>query len=160
GAPANLRPQCSALLRAQPARALAALLEAGLDAGAAVAGLITVGLATARPAMLDDKRAGERLWNAVPGAAAVLTSQVLEHAASTLSADVLDAAAAQCGSNLARILDGDGDPCARVGQFGPDAERLAHLTADQLEAVWQAAAVVPQALLDADTRAAAALRMF
>ena len=160
GAPANLRAQCSALLRAQPGRALAALLEAGLDAGAAVACLITVGLATARPAMLDDMRAGERLWNAVPGAAAVLTSQVLAQPASTLSADLLGAAAAQCGGNLARILDGDGDPCARVGQFGPDAERMAHLTADQLEAVWQAAAVVPQALLDADTRAAAARRMF
>jgi hypothetical protein len=37
---------------------------------------------------------------------------------------------------------------------------MAHLTADQLEAVWQAAAVVPQALLDADTRVVAARRMF
>jgi hypothetical protein len=160
GAPVNLRAQCAALLRAQPGRALAALLGAGLDAGAAVACLITVGLATARPAVLDDTRAGERLWNAVPGAAAVLTSQILAQRASTLSADVLDAAAAQCGGNLARILDGYGDPCARVGQFGPDAERMAHLTADQLEAVWQAAAVVPQALLDGDTRAAAARRLF
>jgi hypothetical protein len=160
GAPTNIRAQCSAVLRAQPARALAALLEAELDAGAAVACLITVGLATARPVVVDDNRAGERLWNAVPGAAAVLASHVLAQPTNTLSADLLDAAAAQGGDNLSRILDGYGDPCARVGQFGPDAERMAHLTADQLEAVWQAAAVVPKALLDADTRAAAARRLF
>jgi hypothetical protein len=160
GAPINIRAQCAALLRAQPSRAVAALLEAELDAGTAVACLITVGLATARPIVVDDNRAGERLWNAVPGAAAVLTSQVLAQPSGMLSTDLLDAAAAQCGDNLSRILDGYGDPCARVGQFGRDAERMAHLTADQLEAVWQAAAVVPKALLDADTRAAAARRLF
>ena len=49
---------------------------------------------------------------------------------------------------------------AQVGQFGPDAERMAVLSAEQVEAVWQAAAVVPQTLLDADTRAVAARQMF
>jgi 5-formyltetrahydrofolate cyclo-ligase len=34
------------------------------------------------------------------------------------------------------------------------------LTAEQVEAVWQAAAVVPQTLLDPDTRAVAARQMF
>ena len=37
---------------------------------------------------------------------------------------------------------------------------MAVLSAEQVEAVWQAAAVVPQALLDADTRAVAARQMF
>ncbi|HUZ56116.1 MAG TPA: hypothetical protein VMU94_26775 [Streptosporangiaceae bacterium] len=160
GAPVNLRAQCSALLREQPGLALALLLEAGLDAGAAVACLIMVGLGAAQPGIPEDARDGERLWSAVPGAAAVLTGQALAQPAGVLSADLLDAAVAQCGGNLTQILDGDNDPCARVGQFGPDAERMAHLTADQLEAVWQAAAVVPQALLDADTRVVAARRMF
>jgi hypothetical protein len=37
---------------------------------------------------------------------------------------------------------------------------MAVLSAEQVEAVWQAAAVVPQTLLDADTRAVAARQMF
>jgi hypothetical protein len=160
GAPANLRAQCCALLRAQPGPALTALLDAGLDAGAAVACLITAGLAPVQPAVLQDTRAGDRLWATIPGAAAVLTSELLATPAGTQPAGLLDAAAAQCGDNLASLLDGQGDPCAQVGQFGRGAERMAHLTAEQLEAVWQAAAVVPQALLDADTRAVAARRMF
>jgi hypothetical protein len=160
GAPANLCAQCSGLLRAQPGPALTALLDAGLDAGAAVACLITAGLAPLQPAVPQDTRVDERLWATIPGAAAVLTSELLATPTGTQPADLLDAAVAQCGDNLASILDGDGDPCAQVGQFGQGAERMAHLTAEQLEAVWQAAAVVPQALLDADTRAVAARRMF
>jgi hypothetical protein len=160
GAPASILGQCSALLRAQPGPALAALLDAGLDSGAAIACLIITGLATLRPAVAEDQRAAEMLWNAIPAAAAVLTSQFLARPSNITSADLLDAAAAECGVNLVSALNGEGDPCAQVGQFGPGAERMAHLTAEQLEAVWQAAAVVPQALLDADTRAVAARRMF
>jgi hypothetical protein len=136
------------------------LLDAGLDAGAAVACLITAGLAPLQPAVPQDTRADERLWATIPGAAAVLTSELLATPTGTQPADLLDAAAAQCGDNLASLLGGDGDPCAQVGQFGRGAERMAHLTSEQLEAVWQAAAVVPQALLDADTRAVAARRIF
>lgn len=160
GTPAGLLAQCSAQLRLLPGPALAALLEAGLEVGAAVACLIATGLAATRPHIPADSSAGARLWSTVPGAAAVLTSQAMARPDSMIPASLLDAAVVQCGSNLTRLLGGDGDPCAQVGQFGADAERMAHLTADQLEAVWQAAAVVPQALLDADTRAAAARRMF
>jgi hypothetical protein len=73
---------------------------------------------------------------------------------------VADAALAQCGPNLEAVLSGDADPAAQVGQFGPDAERMAVLSAEQVEAVWQAATVVPQTLLDADTRATAARQLF
>jgi hypothetical protein len=58
------------------------------------------------------------------------------------------------------ILKEHRDPHAAVGRFGPDAERMALLPHEQIEALWQAAAVVPQAMLDADTRATAARRMF
>ncbi|HVB42481.1 MAG TPA: hypothetical protein VNF47_07195 [Streptosporangiaceae bacterium] len=160
GAPASVRARCSALLREQPGAALIALLDAGLDAGTSVACLISSGLGVAQPAAPAETLAAGRLWDAIPGAAAVLTGRILAGPASPGSADVLDAAAAQCGENLATLLGGDDDPCAQVGQFGPDAERMALLTAEQLEAVWQAAAVVPHALLDADTRAVAARRMF
>ena len=99
----------------------------------------------------------------VPAAAAVLCSRLLAGPAPAdddPSAALLDAALAQCGPNLEAVLGGKADPAARVGQFGPEAERLALLTPDQVDAVWQAAAVVPQALLDADTRAIAARQMF
>jgi hypothetical protein len=163
GAPASLRERCSAVLRDQPVMALTGFLDAGLDAGACVAGLISSGLATAWPAVTDDALSAERLWGAVPGAAAVLCSRLLAESAGAgreFSAGLLDAAGAQCGPNLTAVLPGDRDPSAQVGQFGPDAERMAVLSSEQVEAVWQAAAVVPQALLDADTRAVAARQMF
>jgi len=114
--------------------------------------------------LLDgDQRKAERLWGVLPPAAAVLCSRLLAVPAPAdghPSAALLDAALAQCGHNLEAMLGGEADPAAGVGRFGPDAERLALLTPDQVDAVWQAAAVVPQALLDADTRAIAARQMF
>ena len=163
GAPTNLRERCSAVLRDQPELAITGLLDTGLDAGACIAGLISTGLATARPVIEDDTRAAERLWSIVPAAAAVLCSRLLGEPADLgrhHSAALIDAALVQCGLNLDAMLDGAGDPSAQVGQFGPDAERMAVFSAEQIEAVWQAAAVVPQTLLDADTRAVAARQMF
>ena len=163
GAPASLRERCSAVLRDQPVMALTGFLDAGLDAGVCVAGLISSGLAAAWPVATEDARAAERLWAMVPAAAAVLCSRLLAEPpgpSRDRSADLLDAALVQCGPNLAVLLEGDRDRYAQVGQFGPDAERMAVLSAEQVEAVWQAAAVVPQALLDADTRAVAARQMF
>jgi hypothetical protein len=162
-APASLRQRCSAALRDQPVMALTGFLDAGLDAGACVAAMISSGLAAALPAVIDGTRAAERLWDTIPAAAAVLCSQLLSEPpgpARDRAASLLDAARVQCGPNLAVILHGDRDPCAQVGQFGPDAERLAVLSAEQVEAAWQAAAVVPQALLDTDTRAVAARQLF
>ena len=143
--------------------AITGLLDTGLDSGACVVGLISTGLATARPVIKDDTRAAERLWSIVPAAAAVLCSRLLAEPADLgqdRSAALIDAALVQCGLNLDAMLDGAGDPSAQVGQFGPDAERMAVFSAEQVEAVWQAAAVVPQTLLDADTRAVAARQMF
>jgi superfamily I DNA/RNA helicase len=163
GAPVDLRERCSAAVRDQPGPALLALLDAGLDSAACVAGLITTGLATARPPMQADLRSAARLWSVVPAAAAVLSSRCLAEPAELghgPSTTLIDAAVAHCGPNLERVLHGDGDPSAQVGQFGRDAERLALLSAEQVEAVWQAAAVVPQTLLDPDTRAVAARQMF
>jgi len=180
GAPADLRERCSAALRNQPGLAMTGLLDAGLDAAACVAGLVSTGLATARPIMMDDMHAAERLWGIVPAAAAVLSSRLLAgptYPDEDPTAVVLEAALAQCGPSLDAVLGGAEDPHAQVGRFGPDAERLA---ADQAAAerppavqaaakrppVVQAAAkrppavVVPQPLLDADTRAAAAAQLF
>ena len=88
---------------------------------------------------------------------------------------VMEAALAQCGPSLDAVLRGADDPHAQVGRFGPDAERMAadqaeallgaeRPPADQAEALLGAerppAAVVPQPLLDADTRAVAAAQLF
>jgi superfamily I DNA/RNA helicase len=163
GAPVDLRERCSAVLRDQPGPALTALLDAGLDSAACVAGLISTGLATARPTIGNDVQSAERLWGIAPAAAAVLSSRFLAEPAGVGHgplATLIDAAVAQCGPNLDTVLHGDRDPAAQVGQFGPDAERLAVFSAEQVEAVWQAAAVVPQTLLDRDTRAVAARQLF
>jgi len=163
GAPANLRERCAAVLRERPGPAVAALLETGSDTAACAVGLISTGLATARPEPDGEASIAEQLWGTLPAAAAILCSSVLAQAADSggaLAADIVEAAQAQCGPSLSAVLSGAGDPCAQVGQFGPDAERMALLSADQIEAVWQAAVVVPQALLDADTRAIAARQMF
>jgi hypothetical protein len=161
GAPGDLRERCSAALRNQPGLALTGLPDAGLDAAACVVGLVSTGLAAARPVMMDDTRAAERLWDLVPAAAAVLSSRLLAGPAypdEDPAAVVLEAALARCGPSLDAVLGGAGDPHAQVGRFGPEAERKA--AADQVEAERPPAAVVPQPLLDADTRAVAAARLF
>jgi len=148
GAPADLRERCSAVLRDQPALAMTGLLDARLDAAACITGLISTGLATARPVMMDDIRAAERLWAIAPAAAAVLCSRLLAGQAyldEEPAAVIMEAALAQCGPNLAALLRGEGDPRAQVGQ---------------LEAPWPAAAVIPQPLLDAGTIAVAVRQMF
>lgn len=160
GAPPGLRSRCAAALRQDAATALLALLDSGLAASEATTCLIRCGFAVLRPATPYDTDAAARLWSIIPGAAAILTSEILSSPASGERADLLEAAVAQCGESLTRLLDGERDPHAQVGQFGPDAERMALLTPDQLEAVWQAAVVVPRALLDSDTRAVAARNMF
>ena len=164
GAPADLRESCSAALRNQPGLAMTGLLDARLDAAACVVGLVSTGLAAVRPVMMDDLLAVERLWGTVPAAAAVLSSRLLAgptYPDEDPIAVVMEAALAQCGPSLDAVLRGADDPHAQVGRFGPDAERMA---ADQAEALLGAerppAAVVPQPLLDADTRAVAAAQLF
>jgi superfamily I DNA/RNA helicase len=140
GAPTDLRERCSAALATQPSLALTGLLDSGLDAAACVTGLIRTGLAAARPVMMDDMRAAERLWDLVPAAAAVLCSRLLAGPAypdEDPAAVVIEAALAQCGPALDAVLHGHEDPYA---QAVPPS-------------------VVPQPLLDAATRAAAASQL-
>lgn len=164
GSPIDLKDQCAAVLRSYPAEAILGLSEAGLETSESVVALVSTGLAAVQPGLARDVQAAERLWGAAPGAAAVLSSKMIAatpgRAGSAEERGILEAAVAQCGDLHIRLLDGQEDPHAQVGRFGPDAERIALLSAGQVDALWQAAAVVPQALLDADTRAIAARRMF
>lgn len=145
GAPADLRERCSAALVTQPSLALTGLLDSGLDNAACVTGLIRTGLAAARPVMMDDMRSAERLWGLVPAAAAVLCSRLLAgpyYPDEDPAAVVIEAALAQCGPALDAILHGHDDA------FTPAPESRE-----------PAPAVVPQPLLDAATRAAAATQL-
>jgi hypothetical protein len=145
GAPADLRERCSAALVTQPSLALTGLLDSGLDSAACVTGLIRTGLAAARPVMMDDMRAAERLWGLVPAAAAVLCSRLLagpDYPDEDPVAVVIEAALAQCGPTLDAILRGRDDPGTPASESGEPAP-----------------AVVPQPLLDVATRAAAATQL-
>jgi hypothetical protein len=174
GARADVKTRCGDALRRSPNTALLALLGAGLDHHDCVAGLITTGMAAIRPepfteAGVDDdapgrlgelERAGQ-LWSVQPAAAAILTGDMLRDAhVGSPDGAVVDEAIAQCGESLSAILRGEGDPHAEIGRFGPEAERMAMFSPDQVDALWQAAAVVPQAVLDADSRMVAARRLF
>ena len=163
GAPADLRERCSAVLGRQPGLALTGLLDSGLDSAACLVGLISTGLATARPVMMDDMRAAERLWDTVPAAAAVLCTRLLAGPAypdEDPAAVVVEAALAQCGPALDALLRGDDDPCVQVFSADPFKQADLFEGGDLLEAKWPAAVVVPQPLLHADTRAVAARQLF
>jgi hypothetical protein len=158
GARTDLAEQVTGEVLRQPRAALLALAGEELGQADVVRLLIATGIAAApaesRAWTQDEQRALERLWAILPAAAAV--------AAGDLSGedDVADAATAQCGDAFAAILDGQRDPHLSVSRFGPNEERMATWPPGQVDALWQAALVVPKAMLDADTRLAAARRMF
>ena len=158
GAPADLADRCTAELRKTPRAALLSLRDAELSSADVVHAVIATGVAAAPLEKTSwttgEERTLERLWAAFPAAAAIATGDLFG------DDDAMDAAIAQCGDSLTEILKGHDDPYAGVGRFGKDAEHMAVLHPEQIEAMWQAAAVVPQATLDADTRATAARRMF
>jgi hypothetical protein len=158
GARADLAEQCIAELRRHPRAALLALAGENFSHAEVVRRLITTGLAASpcdpTPWQPNELALLERLWGAFPAAA------VIAAGSSLASPEMAEFAAVHCGDSLGEILAGRSDPHRVVGRFGRDAERMAFLPPEQVEALWQAAVVVPQALLDADTRATAARRMF
>jgi hypothetical protein len=158
GARADLAERCTEELLQRPRAALLALVGEDLSGDEVVRALILTGLVAA-PAdagdwTADQRLALERLWAAFPAAAAMATGTRLAYP------EAADLAVSHCGASLGEMLAGRPDPFVAVGRFGPEAEQMAFLPPEQLEALWQAAAVVPKALLDDDTRVTAARRMF
>jgi hypothetical protein len=158
GARADLAEQCNSELRRRSRAALLSLVGESFSHADVVRLLIATGLAAApsdpapwRPAELI---ALERLWAAFPAAAALASG------ASLARPDVAGLATAHCGDSLAEMLSGSPDPHGTVGTFGRGAEMMGAWPLERVEALWQAAAVVPQALLDVDTRMSAARLMF
>ena len=158
GARTDLAEQVTDELLYQPRAALLALADEELGQADVVPALVATGVAAAsaesRPWTRDEQRVLERLWAVLPAAAAIAVGDLWGHA------DGSDAATAQCGDAFAAILGGQDDPHRSAGRFGPNEERMATWPPAQVDALWQAAAVVPKAVLDADTRLAAARRLF
>jgi hypothetical protein len=158
GARADLGERCTEELLRRPRAAILALVNEDLSNADVVHALISTGLAAVLsgtvPWQPAERLALDRLWAAFPAAAVIASGSTLANP------DIADVAAAHCGDSMTELLAGRPDPHATVGRFGREAEMMAVLSPDQVEALWQAAAVVPQALLDADTRVMAARRTF
>jgi hypothetical protein len=143
---------CARPIQHRPLEAINALAALGLEPGRTVAAVISSGLAATavpNPAHADDAR---RLWPVAP-ALAVLVGGLQDP-------DCFEAAERQCGDTLRAIAEDGTDPHAEIGRFGPEAEYMAIMDPRQIESIWRAAQVVPQALLDPDTRLTAARRLF
>jgi hypothetical protein len=158
GARIDLAVACRRGLRVHERAALLALADEELSQPDVVHALITTGLAASMPEETPwtshDKRFLERLWAGLPAAAALATCGLFEDDV------IVDAATLQCGDSLTEIFKGHPDPYAAVGKFGPEARMFDRWEPEQIDAVWQAAAIVPQTLLDADTRLTAARQLF
>ena len=158
GARKDLAEQVAGELLRAPRAALLALADEELDQADAIYALIATGVAAApaeaRPWNKEEQRVLRRLWAVLPAAAAVAVGDLF------MQDEVSDAAITQCGDAFSATLNGHPDPHAPVGRFGPEAERMATWAPERVDALWQAAAVVPKAILDGDARLAAARRMF
>jgi hypothetical protein len=143
---------CAAAIRPRATEAVAALVDLGLEPHEIIRAVVSSGLAAV--AGPDDREAqlARKLWP---------TSPVLAVLAGDLSEpDIFEAARQQCGHVIEEVAATGTDPYATVGRFGPEVERMRHMDPQQIEGIWRAANVVPQTLLDPDTRAVAARRLF
>jgi len=147
---ARLADQCAKVLLRRPGSAVVALADLGLSPGEIVTAMIGSGLAGAE--VTASPEVAGRLWPTVPLLGALSGSMFDE--------GVRDAAIAQCGDTVNAVLSTGSDPSATVGRFGREAAVMVEMQPQQLESLWRAAQVVPRALLDTDTRAVAARRLF
>ncbi|MFB9726234.1 hypothetical protein [Haloechinothrix salitolerans] len=142
---------CGHLLRAHTARALQALVDAELQPERSLRALIATGMAASRPDRPIGNTRLRRMWASNPAVAAMMDAD---------DDDWWDCAEMECGQTAVTVLLGDEDQDAAVGGFGREVDALAAMTVEQVDYVWQAAMVVPQDLLDPDSRVVAARQLF
>jgi hypothetical protein len=143
---------CARPIQRHPFDAINALANLGLEPDQVVAAVISSGLAATAVPDPDRAEVARKLWPVAPVLGAL--------AGGLTDPDCFGAAERQCGDTLEKIASSGIDPQAAVGRFGPEVERMVHMDPQQIEMIWRAAQVVPRALLDADTRVAAARRLF
>jgi hypothetical protein len=106
------------------------------------------------------------LWHRLPVAAALATSGLLPRIPLDLQtlapgpAELMEEIRVNCGEGALTLLAGAPDTDAGIGRFDANAVRFAQMPAQQVDAIWRAARVVPEALLSADSRSRAARRLF
>ncbi len=142
--------RCAEVLRSRPGAALVALADVGLPPGEVVTAVVSSGLAGVGATVSAE--IANRLWPVVPLLGAL--------SAHLDDEDVRGAALAQCGETVDALLSTGVDPAATVCRFGREAIAMVAMQPQQLESLWRAAQVVPRALLDPDSRAVAARRLF
>ncbi|MFC5290034.1 hypothetical protein ACFPM7_23515 [Actinokineospora guangxiensis] len=148
----DFRNACAGPLRRSTIDALKALVDLHLTPDQTVTAVITAGLASSCVPGRQHAEAARLLWAMSPLAGALIGA--------TMDGDCLDTARRQCGDSVDTITAKTNDPHAGVGRFGPETVPLTAMSPQQLEGMWRAAQVVPHALLDPDSRAAAARRLF
>lgn len=144
----------AAPLRAEPHRALHALSDAALGAERSIAAVIGTGIASCSVPDQAPAASWNHLWSVLPIAAALLSCRQLS------DDDCWYAAEEQCGEVVSEILTKRIDRDAQVGRFGEHEVRFAEMPSEQLAMIWRAANVIPQKLLDPDSRVVAARRLF
>ncbi|WP_446212906.1 hypothetical protein [Micromonospora sp. IBSANI012] len=155
----DLRSVAATLLAADPRAALASILQERLSPSMTVAPLVSSGLVMLAPQryLSDDHEIA--LWGPSPVAAAIASAHQL--GTMTVRSGLYERIAAVCGAQMVdTLLMADQDPYAGVGAFGAEAEQLAAMEPEQLDALWSAAPVVPGGLLDGDERWSAARELF
>jgi hypothetical protein len=115
--------------------------------------LVQSGLAWATREVVD---VPDALWSR-SAAAAVVCSSARVSAGDAVAVEELIATG---GPIAATLLGGGDDPVASVARFGPEATRFAASPKELLDQIWRLANIVPAQLLDADSRAAAARKLF
>lgn len=164
GVPAVRTGACASALGRVPLPALLAHGGADLSAQESVWALVTGGLASAPVGQRVPARRAAELWHRLPAAAALATSDLLPLIGSDPEepehAELLEQLEEHCGPVAAALLRGEADPATGSGRFDTTTEFLARMPDDQVTAIWQAARVVPRALLDEDSRTQAALGLF
>jgi hypothetical protein len=149
----GVRHACATLLaESDPSDALASLMALGLHPDRTVVALVAAGFA-ARTVPAVTTKAARRLWSTMPAAALLLGNPLDD-------ADIDDALRLSCGDLAADIWRTGTDPLAGVGLFDQSAVMMSTKNSHEIDQMWSAANIVPQALLDRDSRATAARRLF
>jgi hypothetical protein len=155
-----LREAISDLLAQDPVAALDAALSTNLSNAAVVPALIQSGLAAEARDCFVAQGVTPVVWSRCPAAAIVGSSSRLALDRSGFGASLREDAEFRCGHAWHVLTAGEPDPWPSAGAFDQTAVHLAALSKEQLDTLWRAAAVVPNALLDSDSRSAAARELF
>lgn len=145
---------CVKVLATRADTAVRVFITGAVDGDLGLPELIASGLPAARIQWGEPEIQANRLWNHLPAVAALLPSSTL------LEAETRASMLRQCGTASEAILAGGSDPSATAGAFDDSAAQFDQMPPSQIDRIWVAAQVVPQTLLDRDTRTAAARALF